>query len=192
MNSQINNFALKGLFAAHSIRDMQTSGVLRTPAHSEQERKEHDLYIAASSQAREGSMQMQRYYRMLYIFENLVREFVDATFKDEDKKDDWFDIRANKEMKKKLEARKASEEKNQWHKGRNDHPLYYMDFGDLALLIINHWSIFKDYFPDQAWVSSRIKDTERTRNVIAHTNQLSSEEGVRLEMHLRDWLNQIG
>ena len=29
-------------------------------------------------------------------------------------------------------------EKNQWHTGRNEHPLFYMDFGDLALLIINH------------------------------------------------------
>lgn len=192
MKAKINNFALKGIFASHCIRDLQTSGTLRTPAHSEQERKDHDLYIAASAQIREGSLQMQRYYRMLYIFENLVREFIDTTFRDEDKVDNWFETRANRDMKRKLEDRQKSEERNQWHKGRNDNPLFYMDFGDLALLIINHWPLFKDYFPDQAWVSSRIKDTERTRNVIAHTNQLSSEEGVRLEMHLRDWLNQIG
>ncbi len=57
---------------------------------------------------------------------------------------------------------------------------------------ILNWPVFKDYFPDQAWVSSRIKESERSRNVIAHTNDLASEEGARLEMHLRDWINQIG
>ena len=61
-----------------------------------------------------------------------------------------------------------------------------------ALLIINHWRVFDDFFPDQAWVTSRIKDTERTRNVIAHTNELPAEEGARLEMHLRDWIKQVG
>ena len=95
-------------------------------------------------------------------------------------------------MKNKLTKRKSDEEKNQWHTGRNEHPLFYMDFGDLALLIINHWSVFSDFFPDQAWVTSRIKDTERTRNVIAHTNELPAEEGARMEMHLRDWIQQIG
>ena len=95
-------------------------------------------------------------------------------------------------MIEKLDKRKRSEEKNQWHTGRNQHDLFYMDFGDLALLIINHWDVFVDYFPDQAWVTSRVSDCERTRNVIAHTNELAADEGARLEMHLRDWIKQIG
>jgi hypothetical protein len=134
---------------------------------------------------------MQRYYRILYIFENLVREFISNTFSEVDG-DNWFERRANKPMKDKYDKRKADEKKNLWHTGRNEHPLFYMDFGDLSLLIINHWDLYSDYFPDQAWIASRIKDTERTRNVIAHTNELPSEEGARLEMHLRDWIKQVG
>jgi hypothetical protein len=129
---------------------------------------------------------------MLYVFENLVREFIDTTFKDGGEGENWFDAKATTQMKKKVADRKASEEKNQWHVGRNQHPLFYLDFSDLGLLIINNWPIFKDFFPDQAWVSSRIADSERTRNVIAHTNDLPASEGARLEMHLRDWMNQVG
>lgn len=33
--------------------------------------------------------------------------------------------------------------------------------------------------------------TERSRNVIGHTNVLSDEEVVRLEMHVRDWVRQV-
>lgn len=191
MAKDINDFTLKGLFASFCVRDLQTSGVLRTPEHTDRENKDLDLFVTASEKIRNGSIQMQRYYRMLYVFENLVREFISNTFIDVDG-ENWFDVRANRQMKDKLAKRKADEQKNQWHTGRNEHPLFYMDFGDLALLIINHWDVFSDFFPDQAWVTSRIKDSERTRNVIAHTNELPAEEGVRLEMHLRDWIKQVG
>ena len=191
MAKDINDFTLKGIFGAYCIRELQTSGVLRSPDKSVADNKDHDLFVTASEKIRFGSIQMQRYYRMLYVFENLVREFISNTFTDEDG-EDWFDKRANVAMKKKLTSRKADEVSNQWHTGRNEHPLFYMDFGDLALLIINHWGVFSDFFPDQAWVASRVKDSERTRNVIAHTNELPAVEGARLEMHLRDWIKQVG
>lgn len=191
MDKDVNNFALKGIFASFCVKDMQTSGLLRTPELKQSEQKDHNMFVTASEKIRNGSLQMQRYYRMLYIFENLVREYIDNTFTEIDGAN-WFDSRSNRDMKRKLETRTRDEQKNQWHTGRNQHPLFYMDFSDLALLIINHWSEFKDFFPDQAWVTSRISDTERSRNVIAHTNELPAEEGARMEMHLRDWIKQIG
>ena len=192
MNNNLNNFILRGVFGSYCVKDLQTSGLLRTPIYTQEERKEHDLFVSCPEKIRSGSLQMQRYFRQLYVFENLVRDFIDTTFKDSGDGEGWFESRASSDMKKKVEDRKKSEEKNQWHVGRNEHPLFYLDFSDLSLLIINHWSVFKDFFPDQGWVSSRIKESERTRNVIAHTNDLAAEEGARLEMHLRDWINQIG
>lgn len=191
MKREISEFALKGIFGSYSIKNMQTSGLLRTPTYSIQEKKDHDLFVSASESIRFGSSQMQRYYRILYVFENLVREFINNTLSELDG-EGWFDKRATIEMKKKLATRKANESKNQWHTGRNQHPLFYLDFGDLALLIINHWDLFGDFFPDQAWVTGRVSDSERSRNVIAHTNELAADEGARLEMHLKDWIKQIG
>ena len=192
MKQAINNFVMRGVFGSYCVRDLQTSGLLQSPIDTHQERKELDLFVSCPEKIRSGSLQMQKYFRLLYVFENLVREFIDTTFRDAGDGDDWFDKRATSDMKKKVSDRKKSEETNQWHVGRNEHPLFYLDFSDLTLLVTNHWSVFKDFFPDQGWVSSRIKESERTRNVIAHTNDLAAEEGARLEMHLRDWIKQIG
>jgi hypothetical protein len=191
MKPDINNFMLKGLFTSYCVKDLQTEGLLRTPIYTTEERNEHDLFVSCPEKIRSGSLQMQKYFRMLYVFENLVRDFIDSTLSEIDG-ENWFDKRSTKDMRDKVSNRKISEEKNQWHVGRNEHPLYYLDFSDLSLLITNHWEVFKDFFPDQGWVTSRIKESERTRNVIAHTNDLTAEEGSRLEMHLRDWIKQIG
>ena len=190
MTSDLSDFMFRGLLATHAIRDLRVSGALRSPADSYTERKDVDLFAPAPESIRNSSAEMQRYYRLLYVFENSVREFVSTRFIEVDG-DAWFEKRATADMKQKVEKRKAAEEKNQWHVGRNEHPLYYLDFGDLGLLIINSWDLFKDFFPSQVWVQSRIQEGERTRNVIAHTNILSAGEGTRLEIYLRDWLTQI-
>jgi Swt1-like HEPN len=158
--------------------------------HTREERKEHDLFAPVSESIRGGSIQMQRWYRMLFVFENIVRDFLTKRFTELDG-ENWFEKRASVLMKKKVEERKQDAAKNQWHSGRNKDPIYYLDFGQLGLLITNNWDAFKEFFDNQPWVISRIQDAERTRNVIAHTNLLSAEEGARLEMYLRDFLRQI-
>ncbi|MGA2631838.1 MAG: Swt1 family HEPN domain-containing protein [Terriglobia bacterium] len=191
MSMKIEEFVFKGILASHAKRELETAGLLRVPAMTAEERQDQDLFAAVSASVRGASMQMQRCYRLLFVFENLVREFISDRFREVDGPD-WFDKRSTVPMKKKYEDRKVTEEKNQWHIGRNTHPIFYLDFGDLGLLIINHWADFKDLLPNQAWLQSRIQEAERTRNVIAHTNTLAPEEGDRLEMYLRDWVRQIG
>lgn len=176
----------------HALKDMQLSGLVRSPASTSLERAEQDFFAPVTEAIRTSSIEMSRNYRLLFVFENLVRDFIDTRFTEEDKTTEWFTGRSNAAMKKKVTDRKKGEEKHQWHTGRNEGPLYYLDFSDLGLLIINHWAVFKDFFPKQSWVTTRIDEAERSRNVIAHTNQLSSEESVRLEMYLRDWIKQIG
>ena len=190
MKSAINDFVFTGILASHCVRDLQTRGLLRSPIATPEERQEHDLFAPVPEAIRGGSVQMQRWFRILFVFENLVRDLIIKRFTELDG-ENWFDKRATAAMKKKVEDRKQDEAKNQWHAGRNRDSIYYLDFGHLGLLITNHWDVFKDFFDNQPWVISRIQDAERTRNVIAHTNLLSSEEGARLEMYLRDFLRQI-
>jgi HEPN superfamily Swt1-like protein len=189
--SRVKAFVFRGMLASNAITELRTAGDLRTPAHSPQERQDDDMLVSVPAAVRTASVEMQRAYRLLFVFENLVRNFVDQRFTEVDKRPDWWETRATADMKKKFADRKKEEEKNAWHPGRSDAPLFYVDFGDLALLIINHWSVFKDFFPNQAWISSRIQETERSRNVIAHTNRLPEIEAARLEQTLRDWIAQV-
>ena len=191
MTARLNEFVFKGLLASYAVQELRLSGVLRSPAATADERAEQDLFAPLTELTRNASREMQRSYRMLFALENSAREFISTRFAEVDG-DDWFERRATADMKRKVEHRKSQEERNQWHPGRNAHPCFYVDFGDLGLLIINHWDLFKDFFPNQPWVTSRFHEAERTRNVIAHTNVLPSEEARRLEMYLRDWIAQTG
>jgi hypothetical protein len=188
---RVKGFVFRGILASNAISQLRALGTLRTPAHTTQERQDDDMLVSVPAVIRGAAIEMQRVYRLLYVFENLVRNFIDQRFTEVDKTADWWDGRATADMKKKLEIRKQEEQKNAWHPGRSEAPLFHIDFGDLALLIINHWAVFKDFFPNQAWISSRIQETERSRNVIAHTNQLPEGEAARLEQHLRDWIAQV-
>lgn len=190
MNPLLSDFMFRGLLGTHAIRDMQAEGMLRERVGEAQSQSDIDLLAPVSDAVRSGSLVMQRSYRLLFVLENLVREFVREVLEEIDK-DDWFEKRASRDMKKKVEDRKSAESKNNWHTGRNAHPIYYLDFGDLALLIQSHWENFKGLLPTQSWAVSRLNDAERSRNVIAHTNLLSDEEVVRLEMHVRDWVRQV-
>lgn len=191
MKKDLSEFMFRGLLAKHSVRDMEATGLLRTPVGKAQEQTDVDLLAPVSDSVREGSLYMQRSYRLLFVLENVVREFVSDVLGEADTPDDWFEKRANQAMKKKVADRQATEARNQWHTGRNKHPLYYLDFGDLSLLMKNHWALFDDLLPGQTWAISRLEDAERSRNVIAHTNVLSDEEVVRLEMYVRDWVLQV-
>lgn len=190
MKPLLSDFMFRGLLGTHAIRDMQAEGMLRERVGEAQSQSDIDLLAPVSDAVRSGSLVMQRSYRLLFVLENLVREFVREVLEEVDK-DDWFEKRASRDMKKKVEDRKSAESKNNWHTGRNAHPIYYLDFGDLALLIQSHWENFKGLVPTQSWAVSRLNDAERSRNVIAHTNLLSDEEVVRLEMHVRDWVRQV-
>jgi len=191
MTRSITEFVFNGILASAAKRELEMTGILRVPSMTSQEVQDHDLFAPLSAEVRGASLHMQRCYKLLFVFENLLREFISNRFAEIDGVD-WFETRANAAMKAKMSDRKTKEEKNQWHTGRNAHPIYYLDFGDLSLLITNHWADFKDFLPAQPWVQSRLQDAEATRNVIAHTNVLSIEETDRLELYLRDFIKQIG
>lgn len=190
MRAALNDFAFRGLLGRHCVAELQQRGLLRSPDATSAERADHDLMAPVPEAIRQGSLAMQRNYRLLFVFENVIREFISARFAETDG-EAWFEVRASTAMKQKVQDRKEKEERNQWHVGRNSHPVFYLDFGDLGSLITTHWPVFKDFVENQAWVLSRIQEAERTRNVIAHTNLLADEEAQRLEMYLRDWIKQV-
>jgi hypothetical protein len=187
----LNDFFFRGLLASHAVRDLEATGLLRPKRGDSTQRDDADLLASVPEAIRSASVYMQRCFRLLFVLENVVREFVRDVLEEKDGSD-WFDKRASQTMKKKVEDRKAMETRNQWHTGRNTDPVNYIDFGDLGLIIQTHWTEFRDLLPTQAWAISRLNDAERTRNVIAHTNILSSEETARLELIVTDWIKQIG
>ena len=111
MRAALNDFVFTGIMGSHAVRDLQSQGLLRSPAVTVQERRDQDLYAAVPGEIREGSIQMQRWYRMLFVFENVLRDLIVTRFT-EIKGEDWFDAASTTPMKSKVKERKEKEEKN--------------------------------------------------------------------------------
>jgi hypothetical protein len=115
--------------------------------------------------------QMVEVYLYLYVVENYLRIFVDTI-----RGQNQGDFKMPKSITKAITVRKEAENRNQWIRVRGDSELFYLDFTDLGKLILNNWEFFKFYFPDQAWISSKIDELGNCRNLVAHNSLLGEHE----------------
>jgi len=120
--------------------------------------------------------QMAEIYLYLYAVENYIRIFIEKVGK-EKYQDEFFDkLNIPKRVKDSIAVRRRQEAKNQWISIRGDSELFYLDFKELGAIIINNWNLFKKYFPDQSWISSKIEELGDCRNLVAHNSYIGSHE----------------
>lgn len=134
---------------------------------------------------------MSDIYILLNCLENSTRNLIRARL-EAAHGDNWWDQVKTREMDSKVNDRTRQEARNRWHQPRGRHPLNYLDFGDLKDLICNNWIYFRDVFPDQNWVITRLTELERSRNVVAHNNVLEDIEISRIQLYFGDWCRQVG
>ena len=132
-------------------------------------------------------------YAELYVFENSVREVIRRVLSKQ-YGDDWWTVCIKAEHPKvysNADSRMENEERNAWHRRRGNHEIHYTDISDLVTIIEGQWSHFKDLFPDQPWVTQRIKEIARSRNVVDHHNPLRKQDQERISVYFADWFTQI-
>ena len=144
-----------------------------------------------SSNIRHSAMKSLPAFLAIFCLENAVRELIEDRMK-ETHGSDWWETSVPEKVKTKVATRKASEGENRWHMQRGASDILYTDFGDLFAIIRNNYSDFDDLFPDENWISSRLTELEKSRNIIAHSNVLDSREVDRIRMYLEDWTRQVG
>ncbi len=96
-----------------------------------------------------------------------------------------------KNIKDTIAGRKRTEEKNRWVSIRGNSDLFYLDFIELSAIIQNNWEIFKCYFPDQAWISSKLSELYTIRNLVAHNSYVSKHEQSILQVNFRSIIMQL-
>lgn len=140
---------------------------------------------------RNEALQMARLYAYMNCFENSVREFVRDRLEDIHGTN-WWDTVVPSKIRTQADQREANAASHSWLEGQNKGKIYWIDFGQLADVIIANWDDFADVIPTQAWIQSKFTELERARNFIAHNRLLLPAEFARIEMHLADWNKQIG
>lgn len=130
-------------------------------------------------------------YVAIAAFENDVRKFVEERLL-EKVGADWWETSVSQSIKAGAEQKKKDEEQIRWHGSRGGSMLAYVQLGDLANLIGNNHTHFKDLVPSIEWAREIFRTLERSRNVVMHSGQLKIPDVERVAMNIRDWLRQVG
>jgi len=134
---------------------------------------------------------MATVYTAIAAFENSVRAFIIKKLLEEIG-ENWWDTAVSEKIRTKAESRREEENKIRWHAQRGDSLINYTEFGDLASIINQNWSLFEDHLQSLDWVRQIINTLERSRNVIMHSGELDNADIERIGSSIRDWIRQVG
>lgn len=139
----------------------------------------------------ERGREMAEVYLYLYAVENYLRLFIEAVANNEYGKPGFDCLNMPKGIARAIEARKEQERRNQWISLRGDSELFYLDFKDLGDLIVNNWGVFSRYFPDQSWITSKIDELGKCRNLVAHNSVVGDHERDVIRVNFRSIVRQL-
>jgi hypothetical protein len=140
---------------------------------------------------RNNALRMSRLYALIYCFENAIRQLIRERL-EEEFGGSWWDDRVPAKIRTQAESRQKKDNENSWLEGQTGSGLLYIEFGQLADIIIANWSCFEDVIPTQHWVKQRLDEIEQARNFIAHNRLLLPGEFARIEVYVGDWNRQVG
>jgi hypothetical protein len=141
---------------------------------------------------KEKAKEMGEAYIYLYCIENSLRLFIEKILTQEYGIDFFGKILTPTSLKATIESRKRQEGKSKWLPLRGDSNLFYLDFKELGTIIVNNWDNFKKYFPDQAWITTKINELGECRNLIAHNSWIGNSEKDLIRLYFNNILKQIG
>jgi hypothetical protein len=143
------------------------------------------------SHAEDAKRMSERVYPMLYLFENSVRDLIEAVLRDNHGKD-WWTKAVPARVRETAAKHKADEARDAWHSKRGQREIDYILLNELWAIINHRWSDFSHLFPGKAWVESLItNDMNVSRRVIAHMNPLGAEDVRNIEAAFSKWRRQL-
>lgn len=132
---------------------------------------------------KEKGYEMAEIYTYLYAIENSLRLFIEKVGGD--------NLKFPTQLQRTINERKNSEKKHLWLSVRGNLDLFYLDFKDLKTIFISNWNLFKDYFPTQEFITSKIADIAECRNKVAHNSYINFEERSLIKSYYTVILSQI-
>ncbi len=190
-NKDVRDFLFRGLMFESEAEKFRRAGIQIGADSTEAEESLLKEALAPFSVARRNNaLEMARLFAVLFCFENEIRDFIRDVL-EETEGQDWLEKLPPK-VKEHAESRRDTAQKDSWLEGEKADLLGFVDFGQLAQIIITKWDYFKDIVPTQHWLKQRMDELEKSRNFIAHNRMLLPSEFQRLYMYIADWNRVIG
>jgi hypothetical protein len=191
MSKDVRDFLFRGLmFEAEAERFRRAGIEIGSNSTEAEDNLLKEGLAPFSVQRRNNALEMARLYAILFCFENEIRDFIrDALL---EKEGIEWQSRLPAGIAKFAESRRDTALKDSWLEGEKADLLGFVDFGQLASIIVEKWDYFKDVIPTQHWLKQRMDELEKARNFIAHNRMLLPSEFQRLYMYIADWNRVIG
>lgn len=191
MSKELRDFMFRGLMFEAEAEVFQRAGIQIGAVSGEaEERLLEEALTPFGVGRRNRALEMARLYAVLHCFENEIRSFIRERL-EENEGADWHDKLPPKILKF-AESRKEAALKDSWLEGEKTDLLGFVDFGQLAQIIIEKWESFKDIIPSQHWLKQRMDELEKSRHFVAHNRMLLPSEFNRMYMYISDWNRVIG
>lgn len=137
----------------------------------------------------DNSAFMSNAYRLLFILENTMRNFIETKLI-EFYKNDWWEKGITLSIKNSIIEKRKKEVEAGWKVSETDSEMQFLDFTDIERVIRKNWiECFESYFHDEDKVYSRLMMLENIRNSIAHTRTLTIDSMNRLQQNYDDLMN---
>ncbi len=134
--------------------------------------------------------QMAEAYTYLYSVENSLRLFIEKVAKEKYGDSYFSQLTIPRNLQRTIAERQKNDDANKWLSIRGTE-LFYLDFKDLGAVIDNNWDIFKDYFPSQSFILSKLNDMAECRNKIAHNSYVDDIERNLMKTYYNVILRQV-
>jgi len=152
------------------------------------ETQEEEALPPKKEQERGRKTAVGKPYEELMQLEMGLRRFVQSKL--EATTLNWWKECIPDDVKRTAEERKANNETLwPWYTQKNLHSIHYVDFPDYVKIITrrDNWNqVFELVFKDKEIVSAKLRELEPIRNSIAHSRELSAEEGDKLRIYARE------
>ncbi len=187
----LRDFLFRGLMFEAEAGQFQAAGIqVGADAGQAEERLLSEALSPFTVSSRNRALEMARLYAVLHCFENSLRAYIRETL-EEKEGSDWQDKLPAK-IKTFAASRQEASLADSWLEGEKSDMLGFVDFGQLASIIVEKWPFFEDIIPSQHWLKQRMDEMEKSRNFIAHSRTLLPSEFQRLYMYVADWNRVIG
>lgn len=134
---------------------------------------------------RTQAARMGEYYRIFYMLENFIREFVVEIVENEHG-DEWWDICVPERIRESARGSR-DRELNAGVSPRSADMIVYTTFGELMGIMSANWALFAGMFPSSKGLESVMGRLNTLRGPIMHCGDLAEDEVLRLKLSIRDW-----
>jgi len=190
-NKDVRDFMFRGLMFEAEAGTFQKAGIQIGADSTVAEKKLLEEALSPFGVSRRNAaLEMARLYAVLFCFENEIRAFIRERL-EENEGADWIE-KISAKIKEHAISRREIALKDSWLEGEKTDLLGFVDFGQLAQIIIDKWEHFKDIVPSQHWLKQRMDELEKARNFVAHNRMLLPSEFQRVYMYIADWNQVIG